>query len=241
MKQFWSSLSIIIFLLALTACNLNDGNISKNESNNGNATISYMEASCSKDSVDEFMRILSEGESDGLSYEAKYNQEHCFNVTPASVSSQTDFQIFKFGDSCESFIMIDGSVYPICASFGGHGFVNAVPWDYNEDGNIDLLVASSWGSGMHRSQVSIFNTTTKESIIVYDTLTTDNPSVDLIVATSSTSVSLPEDQSPPYYVIYTADIEVISDLADLSYIATGVAGSVVIENEEPIFKPISSN
>ena len=51
--------------------------------------------------------------------------------------------------------MVDNEVYPLCESFGGFGFVNAIPCDFDNDGNKDLFVASSWGSGLHRSVISV--------------------------------------------------------------------------------------
>ncbi|MGM9602345.1 MAG: M56 family metallopeptidase [Faecousia sp.] len=202
-------------------------------------TLLYMASSCSKDSVDELISIIGEVELGGLSTGMKLDEEHCYNVTPPSVAAQTNIKIFKFSGSCVSLALIDGEVYSICESFGGHGFVNAVPWDYDEDGNMDLLVASSWGSGLHRSIISVFNTRTKESIVVFDTSYTDNPSVDLFVSTVSPSFSSKAPQDPPAYYVYTANIAVKgNNLADLSYVATGVIGSVVVENGTPVFKPM---
>ncbi len=235
MKRLFCLLLTVIVLISLTACQTNTDNSDKNENN-----VDYMTISCTKDSVDEFMSIIGEVELGGLYAEIKLDEAHCYNVTPLSVAAQTDIKIFKFSDSCVSLALIDGKVYSICESFGGYGFVNAVPWDYDNDGNLDLLIASSWGSGLHRSIISIFNTTTKESIIVYDTSTTDNPSVDLFVAAVMPSLSSKDPQDlPTYYQVYTANIEINNNnLADLSYTATGVLGSVVVENGTPVFKPM---
>ena len=195
---------------------------------------------CSKDSVDEFMAIVGEAEIGELSAGMKLEKERCYNVTPPSVAAQTDIRIFKFGDSCVSLALIDGEVYSLCESFGGFGFVNAVPWDFDGDGNLDLLISSSWGSGLHRSLISVFNTTTKESIVVYDTSTTDNPSVDLFVSTDSPSFLSSDFQETPIdYTVYSASIHVNHDnFADLSYTATGIIGSVVVENGRPVFRPV---
>ena len=233
MKRLFCLLLTGIVLISLTACQTNTDNSDKNENN-----VDYMTTSCTKDSVDEFMSIIGDVELDGLSTGMTLDKEHCYNVTPLSVATQTDIEIFKFSDSCVSLALIDGEVYSICESFGGYGFVNAVPWDYDEDGNLDLLVASSWGSGLHRSIISVFNTTTKESIVVYDTSTTDNPSIDLFVATASPALSSIDPRDLPiYYQVYSANIEVNgNNLADLSYTATGVIGSVVVENGAPVFK-----
>ena len=239
MKRLFCLLLTGIVLISLTACRTKTDDSTYNSDKSAPST-DHITTSCSKDSVDEFMDIIGEVELGGLSAGMTLDKEHCYDVTPLSVATQTDIKIFKFSDSCISLALIDGEVYSICESFGGYGFVNAVPWDYDEDGNLDLLVASSWGSGLHRSIISVFNTTTKESLIVYDTSTTDNPSVDLFVATASPSFSSNDPQDLPiYYQVYTANIEINdNNLADLSYTATDVIGSVVVENEAPVFKPI---
>lgn len=223
-------------LFSLTACNAND----KKTDTECEVSYDYLYTSCSKDGVEEFMSIIGEAELGGLSDGMKLDEEHCYNVTPLSVAAETDIKIFKFSDSCLSLALIDNEVYEICTSFGGYGFVNAVPWDYDEDGNLDLLIASSWGSGLHRSEVSVFNTKTKESIVVYDTSITDDPSVDLLVTTVALSLSSKEPKDYPiYYQIYSANIAVKdNNFADLSCTITGVVGSVVVENGTPVFKPM---
>lgn len=233
MKRLFCLLLTGIVLISLTACQTNTDNSNKNKNN-----VDYMTTSCTKDSVDEFMSIIGDVELGDLSAGMELDEEKCYNVTPISVATQTDIKIFKFSDSCVSLALIDGEVYSICESFGGYGFFNAEPWDYDNDGNLDLLIASSWGSGLHRSIISVFNTNTKESIVVYDTSNTDNPSVDLFVAATSPSFSSKDLQDLPiYYQVYTANIEVKdNNRADLSYTATGVVGSVVVENGTPVFK-----
>jgi len=194
-----------------------------------------------KGGVEEFMDLLG-GEADlgGLMSGYTLDYEHCYNVTPEQVETQTDMKIFKFSDSCVSLVVVDNEIYPICDFFGGYGFVNAVPCDFDGDGNKDLLVASSWGSGMHRSVISVFNPVTKQSAVIYDTSDTDNPRVDLIVLTGSPSAQLPDDTDPSdviFYTIYSVNIYVEGgNFADLRYGVTDVVGTVVSENGIPVFK-----
>lgn len=234
---------VIVCIFSLTACGSNTSNTSNGEASQNQVATGYMKTPCRKDSVDEFMDIIGEVELGGLYSGMKLEKEHCYNVTPESVSAQTDYKIFKFSDSCVSLLLIDNEIYSICESFGGFGFINAVPWDYDENGTLDLLVASSWGSGLHRSIISVFDTTTKESITIFDTSDTDNPSIDLFVATSSPSATMPEGiDTPIYYEVYSARIEVTNEdynLADLSYVATDIIGAVIVENGKPVFKPTS--
>ena len=114
MKRLFCLLLTGIVLISLVACQTNADNSDK-----GGSNVDNMTTSCTKDSVDEFMSIIGEVELGGLSAGMKLDEEHCYNVTPLSVATQTDIKIFKFSDSCVSLALIDGEVYSICESFGG--------------------------------------------------------------------------------------------------------------------------
>ncbi len=234
MKKFFCILSLTAVLFLLCSCKDNTSSTNKHET---------MKTNISKDYVTEFIELLGgEIELGGLSSGLVLDEEHCYNVTPSQVAAETDMKIFKFSDSCVSCVVLDNEIYELCTSFGGYGFVNAVPCDFDNDGNKDLLVASSWGSGMHRSIISIFNSVTKESTVLYDTSTTDTPSVDLFVSTATPSFSSKEiEDLPVYYQVYSAEITINDmenyNLADLSYVATDLVGSIEIENGIPTFKP----
>lgn len=231
MKRFACIAFILTILFCATACTAESGQAQ--HPNN------YISTICSKDAVDEFMSICGAAQYGGLLSGFHPDKTHCYNVTPASVSAETDIKIFKFSDSCASFALIDGEVFEICTSFGGFGFVNAVPWDYDEDRTADLLIASSWGSGMHRSEISVFNAKTKQSIVLFDTSTTEHPSVDLFVGAALPSF-LPGRAAdlPSCYPVYSVQIKANEDnFAALSYVATDVVGFVFTENGTPVFKP----
>ena len=234
MKKFLCILSLIIILCSLGSCKNNTPPSSE---------FSAIKTNISKDHVSEFMELLGgEIELGGLSSGFVLDEEHCYNVTPPQVVAETDMKIFKFSDSCVSLVVLDNTIYELCPSFGGYGFVNAVPCDFDNDGNKDLLVASSWGSGMHRSIISVFNSVTKESTVLYDTSDTDTPRIDLFVATAPPSYSSNETEDLPIsYQVYSAEITVNDmeeyNLADLSYVATDLMGSIEIENGTPVFKP----
>ena len=123
----------------------------------------------SRDGVDGFLSIIGEIRGDGLLSGADFSPETCYNVTPARVAAETDIRIFQYGDTSASFALVDGEVYEICRWFGGNGFFDAFPWDYDGDGQTDLLIASSWGSGLHRAELSVFNRATKEITVIHDT------------------------------------------------------------------------
>lgn len=231
LKHLFAIACSVFILLSATGCQ-------------GDSTVTS--APCSTSSVEEFISVLADTEKEDVDAFGHLwsgnpqNAENCYNVTPKEVSAVCDIQIFKFSDSCASFAFVDGEAYEICISLGGYGFVNAIPWDYDEDGNMDLLVASSWGSGIHRSEISVFNAVTKESVVVYSTVLTDEPDVDLIVGTYTMALSSkkPED-IPASYGVFSADIKPGDHLADLSYESTGLVGTVYYENGEFIFDPVN--
>lgn len=201
-----------------------------------NVTIESMKATKEKESVKEFMSLLKDFETDEIisSYGDSFKEENCFNVTPSLVSEQTDMKIFKFSDSCASFVMMDNEIYYLCDYFGGYGFVNAVPCDFDNDGNKDLLVASSSGSGVHRSSISIFNSLSKEYTVIYSALDTD-----LIVdAVKNSYVSEEFKVVSLKFLVHSAEIDINNNnIADLSFVSTGVIGSIEVENGSPTFIP----
>ncbi len=137
-------------------------------SGNGESQRYYIRLS-SRDGVDEFLSLIGEIHGDSLLSGADFSPETCFNVTPERVAEETDIRIFQYNETATSFALVDGEVYEICRWFGGWGFFDAYPWDYDGDGQTDLLIASSWGSGLHRAELSVFNRATKEITVIHDT------------------------------------------------------------------------
>ena len=137
-------------------------------SGNGESRRYFMRPS-SRDGVDAFLSIIGKIREDGLLHGADFSPETCYNVTPERVTAETDIRIFRYSETAASYALVDGEVYEICRWFGGSGFVDAYPLDYDGDGQTDLLIASSWGSGLHRAELSVFNRATKEITVLYDT------------------------------------------------------------------------
>ena len=71
---------------------------------------------CGRDGVAEFMNAFT-------SVYSYADGEHCYNVTPESVAEETEFRIFKFSDSCASYVLEGGHVYDLCDGYGGYGFL----------------------------------------------------------------------------------------------------------------------
>ena len=227
MKRILCTLLMIVMMFSLCSCKDSESVIVEEYE-----TIS---TNIGKESIEEFISLLKDFEPSGLIDGCKIEKDNCFDVTPPQVATETDMKIFKFSDSCASYVMLYNEIYPLCEWFGGYGFVNAVPCDFDGDGNKDLLVASSWGSGMHRSVISVFNSVTKESLDIIDTSDASNPDIDLIVESVET------ETKSECYQVYSAEIiindEVNYNLADLSYVPIKMIGSIENKNGTPIFIP----
>ncbi|MBO5022854.1 MAG: hypothetical protein J6D11_00845 [Clostridia bacterium] len=194
-----------------------------------NSPAGYIKGVCTKDGVDEFFAAAKNIAGAGA-------KENCYNVTPLEVSASTDIEIFKFSDTCAAFALIDGKAYPICEYFGGMGFINAVPCNFDGDENYDLLVSSAWGSGMSRSEISVFNTKTKETTVLYNTLMSDDPIMYLAVFPVGTPSSKPLSRLSDIADVYSVEI-MLNDgnSADISYVPQKYIGTVKWENGNVVF------
>lgn len=231
MKRMLSLVCALTMLFLLCSCK-NDNTHKANE-------YDAMRTTATKDSVKDFMTLLEAVEPSGLISGYNIDEENCYNVTPPAVAAETDMKIFKFSNSCASFVMVDNEIYPICESLGGYGFVNAIPCDFDNDGNKDLFVASSWGSGIHRSIISVFNSVTKESTTLYGT-----PDVDLIVAQSTANIFIdnPEVEEKLYYSVLSVKINVENNnFANLSYVVNGIEGHIEVKQGAPTFIPYQND
>lgn len=183
---------------------------------------------CSLDGIEDFHAAARNANPETCT-DAYFESARYLNVTPAEVAAETPCRIFKSALTCEAYILLDGELYDACTSMGGWGFVNAVPCDFDADGCSDLLIASSWGSGLHRSELWHFNTQTKESLRIYSSA--DEPeaaNVDLFVSAHG---------SAPACRVYTASITPEEgNFAALSLTPESLYGSIEAENGLPVFR-----
>ncbi len=103
---------------------------------------------------------------------SEITRENLYHITPAGLYEATGVRVFKEAVYSHSFLLYDGKLYDI-PSLGGNGFHNAMVCDYDRNGQDDVLFTCSWGSGMHRSEVWVFNTRTREFLKIFDTSTYD--------------------------------------------------------------------
>jgi len=241
MKRIIFILMTLLLIFAIFGCNSEDTNtntsstqseLDASTTDDNDEKEQYIPFNYTKNGVDEFYTLFQETMHD---YDMKqFLKEKCYNVTPQEVSEATDAKIFKFFDNSASFVLIDNEIYEICICLGGYGFINAVPCDFDGDGSLELLVASSWGSGLHRSEISVFDLTDKSFEIYYSTqdLSSAGNYIELVVQSKE------NNDGAVTYELYSVDYEsaLVGDNFTLAYKIIELHG--IIENVDgvPTFK-----
>ena len=105
------------------------------------------------------MELLTSPENDKteMSKESRLKYYTIDDITPKNIKEEIGCQIFKVNYTCETYIVNKSKVYAIGLGFGGYGVVNIETCDLDYDGHKDLIYTFSWGSGLHRSHIGIFN------------------------------------------------------------------------------------
>lgn len=149
---------------------------------------SEMTVESSKTGVSEFL-----AKSGGFT--TAYTEDECYNITPDFIAERSEFEIFKFDKSTDSFIRYGDEILSIGTCFGGYGITSMALADLNRDGQYELYYTFSWGSGLHRSQIGYFDPVSKEVTIFdyslqdHDMMLTVNGSGELCVSSASLDLS----------------------------------------------------
>jgi hypothetical protein len=80
-------------------------------------------------------------------------------ITPPEMWERMGAQLFVVTDGVheyQSFATVKRNVIPLGGYFGGSGLMTACVTDLNGDGTAELLFTHSFGSGMHRSHISLW-------------------------------------------------------------------------------------
>lgn len=103
------------------------------------------------------LQTSPENDKTEMSKEDKLKYYTVYDITPKSIKEEIGCQIFKINYTCETYVVNKSKVYAIGLGFGGFGVVNIESCDLDNDGHKDLIYTFSWGSGLHRSHIGIFN------------------------------------------------------------------------------------
>lgn len=93
----------------------------------------------------------------GASKEDQLKYYTIYDITPKEVKEEIGCQIFKVNYSCETLVIYKSKVCSIGFGGGGSGVVSLTTCDFDGNGQKDLIYTFSWGSGLHRSHIGVFN------------------------------------------------------------------------------------
>jgi hypothetical protein len=72
-------------------------------------------------------------------------EKNCYNITPWGKEGAVDCQVFKFNDSCESFLQYENDLFYIGIGSGEFGIIDIELFDMNQDNHLDLVYTFSFG------------------------------------------------------------------------------------------------
>ncbi|MDE6019694.1 MAG: hypothetical protein K2H01_01675 [Ruminococcus sp.] len=150
---------LAILLTGMTGCTQNDTSASESENASANDLhIFQMEPLENGQDMPEALTYINSGYEDDILYE----------ITSPELEENTDYRIFKYSQSCASYLYYEDSIYQLGEFFGGLGLTSFASADINSDGKDELYFTFSWGSGMHRAKAGYFDPIKKEPVIFSD-------------------------------------------------------------------------
>lgn len=152
MKRIIQGVSAVLTLFALAGC--------VDAANTGRAAITKEECT-----VEQFIALYGKPiqmVDSGMTKAESEKYNRVIDITPVNVYEEIGCKLFKINSTCETYIVYKNKIYPIGRGFGGWGITDVNTCDFDNDKQMDLLYTYSWGSGLHRSHIGIFNFTTME-------------------------------------------------------------------------------
>ena len=98
-----------------------------------------------------------ENDKTGMPKEDKLRYYTMLDITPKNVKTEIGCQIFKVNYTCETYVLYKSKLFQIGIGFGGFGLVSLATCDFDGNKQKDIIYTFSWGSGLHRSQIGVFN------------------------------------------------------------------------------------
>ncbi len=155
----------------------------------------------------------------------KKENESYVDITPEDIYKKIGCQIFKNSSTSESFLVYKNKIYPIGRGFGGFGIASIQLCDFNKDGQYDLIYTDSWGSGMHRWEIGLFDFATMKDGLIFSSLgNTAYENEDVIL----------EPVGENHFNLYTVKLNLKdNNFAKLDYSKEELIGEVTQENNMP--------
>lgn len=146
---------IVIKLMSFVSDSIDDEEImSKSGLKNIYAIASTSAVKGNDVGVKEFLELA---QNQSVSFESD-NAENCFNITPDHISQNSEYQIFKFKDTAETFIIYDNTIYKIGNNKRERGTTSFALADINKDDKLELFYTYIWKvADRSNSNVSYFD------------------------------------------------------------------------------------
>lgn len=144
------------------------------------------------------IKTSAEDDKTGMSEEDRLKYYTIYDITPENIKKEIGCQIFKVNYTCETYVIHKDEFFRIGFGFGGFGVVSFAICDFAGDGQKDLIYTFSWGSGLHRSHIGIFDFTDKKETWL-----------DFVQLNEDIVLEKLSDKS---FNVYTADLEIKEDL-----------------------------
>ena len=148
---------IIIVLIGLLSFVLEKSEDSKNLSKSGFRNIFAISATSSikgtSEGVEDFLKLA---ENQKIEFESE-NLENCFNITPDHILQNSNYKIFKFKDTAETYIIFEDVIYKIGNNKRERGTTSFALADINKDDELELFYTYIWKvSDRINSNISYF-------------------------------------------------------------------------------------
>ena len=187
----------------------------------------------SKEGVPAFFKLLSEQIPDAVTGLNATAEEDCYNITPPGADAKKDFQVFMSVRTAYVYIVQDGAIVGTI-----RGVLNLLLVDMDKDGKKDLLFTTTWGSGIERDLVCVYNANTQKVSGLH--MSERGYKRDMLwVAASGADVyfegKTEADNDIQYPVL---SVEAVYENGKLSgYVVTGIVGNVVYQDGKAQFGP----
>lgn len=155
---------ITIIISAIIIINFNTSkNSSKVKSKSGLKDIYAIATTVSikgnDNGVESFLELA---ENQSISFESE-DMKNCLNITPDHISQNSEYQIFKFKDTAETYIICDNIIYKIGNNKRERGATSFALADINNDDKLELFYTYTWKvSDRTNSNVSYFDPEAKK-------------------------------------------------------------------------------
>ena len=153
---------VLIKLLSLVFEEIEDSKaISKSGLRNISAILATSSIKGYEEGVEEFIELA---QNQVIEFESS-DLDNCFNITPDHIRDNSEYQIFKFRDTSETFIVYEDNVYKIGNNKRERGTTSFALADVNGDDKLELFYSYVWNvSSVNRTNISYFDPVEKKEI-----------------------------------------------------------------------------